>query len=199
MDMILVKGITCILTHFLLCWTFKHRKRSKILIWDKLEDSKCFLCISYFVSFRCDCFFTQWWQSRELIPLTFPFSFSRAVGGGVLDIVSSPSPPQCGSSFHQDLMTRVFHSLLCTFPVWPHQIHPKMSYCRESQTLYFKRFKLINGLCCWDMPLLSCCAIPKVTSTVCSSPAFLFSCSAREEFPKILKKLLLLASDLDES
>lgn len=81
-NIILVKGITCILTHFLLCLTFKLRKRSKILIWDKLAGSKCFLCISYLVSLRWDYFCTQWWQSRELIPLTFPFSFSFSRAGG---------------------------------------------------------------------------------------------------------------------
>lgn len=48
------------------------------------------------------------------------------------------------------------------------------------------------------MPLLSWCAIPKVISTVCSSPAFPLP-PAREEFPKILEKLLLHTSDLNES
>lgn len=203
-NIILVKGITCILTHFLLCLTFKLRKRSKILFWDKLAGSKCFLCISYLVSLRCDCFFTQRWQSRELIPLTFPFSFSfsRAGvggGGGVMDIVSSPSPQQCGSSFHQDLMTWVFHSVLCAFSSLASSNLSKNVLLHKKPDLILERFKLINGLYCWGMPLLSWCAIPKVVSTVCSSPAFVFSYSARKEFPKILEKLLLRTSELDES
>lgn len=110
-----------------------------------------------------------------------------------------PPPPQCGSSFHQDLMTWVFHSVLYAFSSLASSNLPKNVVLHEEPDIVLERFKLINGLFCWDMPLLSWCAIPKVTSTVCSSPAFLFSYSAREEFPKILEKLLLLTSDLDES
>lgn len=133
-------------------------------------------------------------QSAGWVPLTFPspFSFPRPVSGGVLDLVSFP---QCGSSLHQDVMSQLFLPLWCSLSMWPHQIHPKNALLhKEADLIILEGFKLINGLCHWDMPLLSWCAIPKVTSTVCSSPAFSSLLLERNIFSKILEKLYLQTS-----
>lgn len=124
------------------------------------------------------------------LSLSFQFSKARFWGSS-----GSCFFPPMWFQFAPRCNVTAIPSSVVLLSMWPHQIHPKNALLhKEADLIILEGFKLINGLCHWDMPLLSWCAIPKVTSTVCSSPAFSSLLLERNIFSKILEKLYLQTS-----